>query len=104
MTASQRRAANERAIEVLQKEDRAISSGDIDVLRKYTGAGGLGYSGGQESGKRGLLNEHYTSYAVIQFIWDKLARMGVTHGNILEPGAGLAILRAFFPTEKNFVW
>jgi N12 class adenine-specific DNA methylase/ppGpp synthetase/RelA/SpoT-type nucleotidyltranferase len=102
MTASQRRTANEQAIQVLQKEDRAITADDLEVLRKYTGAGGLGYSDGQESGKRGLLNEHYTSYPVIQFIWDKLARMGVTRGNILEPGSGVGNFAGFIPDRQAF--
>src|SRR6056297_3638765 len=102
MTASQRRTANEQAIQVLQKEDRAITTSDIDVLRKYTGAGGLGYSGGQASGKRGLLNEHYTSYPVVKFIWEKLSRMGVKHGNILEPGAGVGNFAGFIPDRDAF--
>ncbi|MEX2640016.1 MAG: hypothetical protein WD266_04995, partial [Balneolales bacterium] len=102
MTASQRRTANEQAIQVLQKEDRAISSADIDALRKYTGAGGLGYTDGQESGKRGLLNEHYTSYPVVKFIWNKLAQMGVKHGNILEPGAGVGNFAGFIPDRDAF--
>ncbi|WP_158278672.1 helicase-related protein [Rhodohalobacter mucosus] len=102
MTASERRKANEQAIEVLQKEDRAITKADIDVLRKYTGAGGLGYSDEQASGKRGLLNEHYTSYSVVQFIWDKLQKMGATGGNVLEPGAGVGNFAGFLPDRDTY--
>jgi len=102
LTASQRRTANEQAIAVLQKEDRAITAADIDVLRQYTGAGGLGYTGGDASGKRGLLNEHYTSYQVAQLIWDKLQKMGATGGNILEPGAGVGNFAGFLPSREAY--
>ncbi|MEX2352217.1 MAG: helicase-related protein [Balneolaceae bacterium] len=102
MKASERRKANEAAIAVLQKEDRAITNTDIDVLRKYTGAGGLGYSEDETGSRRGLLNEHYTSYKVVQLIWEKLQRMGVTGGNILEPGAGVGNFAGFLPDRENY--
>jgi len=102
LTASERRKANERAIAVLQKEDRAITKADIDALRKYTGAGGLGYTGGDAGGKRGLLNEHYTSYPVVQLIWDKLQAMGASGGNILEPGAGVGNFAGFLPNRDTY--
>ncbi len=102
LTASERRKANEAAIGVLQKEDRAITKSDIDLLRSYTGAGGLGYTESTEQSKRGLLNEHYTSYPVVKLIWDKLQLMGVTGGNILEPGAGVGNFAGFLPDRDKF--
>ncbi|MEX2604526.1 MAG: hypothetical protein WD361_09990, partial [Gracilimonas sp.] len=102
LTASERRKANEAAIAVLQKEDRAITPSDIEVLRSYTGAGGLGYTESTEQAKRGLLNEHYTSYPVVQLIWNKLQKMGVTGGNILEPGSGVGNFAGFLPDRQKY--
>ncbi|MDZ7660469.1 helicase-related protein [Fodinibius sp.] len=102
LTASERRKANESAIAVLQKEDRAITNADIEVLRSYTGAGGLGYTESTEQTKRGLLNEHYTSYPVVQLIWNKLQKMGVAGGNILEPGSGVGNFAGFLPDRQKY--
>lgn len=105
MTTAERAKANDAALAILQKEDRAITAADIDTLRRYTGNGGLKDKafGNQEleGKKRGSLNEHYTSYPVIQMIWDKLAAMGVQHGNILEPGSGIGNFAGFLPDRQN---
>lgn len=105
LTTAQRAEANDAALQVLQKEDRAITPPDIETLRKYTGNGGLkgkAYQNEEQEGKkRGALNEHYTSYAVIQMIWDKLQQMGVDRGNILEPGAGIGNFAGFLPDHES---
>ncbi|MDR8389870.1 hypothetical protein NC796_01890 [Aliifodinibius sp. S!AR15-10] len=102
LTKSERRRANEAALAVLEKEDRAITESDLDILRRYTGAGGLGYGEDRTGTERGLLNEHYTSYPLVKLIWDKLRAMGVDGGNILEPGAGVGNFAGFMPTGGAF--
>jgi N12 class adenine-specific DNA methylase/ppGpp synthetase/RelA/SpoT-type nucleotidyltranferase len=102
LTKSERRQANEAALAVLEKEDRAITESDLDILRRYTGAGGLGYGEDRTGTERGLLNEHYTSYPLIQLIWDKLQAMGLDGGNILEPGSGIGNFAGFLPSSGNY--
>lgn len=102
LSKSERRKANEAALAVLEKEDRAITESDLDLLRQYTGAGGLGYGEDATGTERGLLNEHYTSYPLVRLIWDKLQTMGVDGGNILEPGAGVGNFAGFLPNHDAY--
>ncbi|WP_445664387.1 helicase-related protein [Fodinibius sp. AD559] len=99
LSKSERRKTNEKALAVLEKEDRAITESDLDLLRQYTGAGGLGYGEDRTGTERGLLNEHYTSYPLVQLIWNKLTAMGLSGGNILEPGAGVGNFAGFLPDD-----
>ncbi len=102
LSKSERRRANEAALAVLEKENRAITESDLDILRRYTGAGGLGYGEDRTGTERGLLNEHYTSYPLVQLIWKKLQAMGVEGGNILEPGAGIGNFAGFLPNSDHY--
>lgn len=102
LSKSERRKANEAALAVLEKENRSITESDLDLLRQYTGAGGLGYGEDATGTERGLLNEHYTSYPIVKMIWDKLQAMGVDGGNILEPGAGVGNFAGFMPGGGAF--
>jgi len=102
LSKAERRKANEAALAVLEKEDRAITESDLDLLRQYTGAGGLGYGEDATGTERGLLNEHYTSYPLVKLIWDKLGAMGVDGGNILEPGAGVGNFAGFLPNRDAY--
>ncbi|WP_441000431.1 helicase-related protein [Fodinibius sp. SL11] len=102
LSKSERRKANEAALAVLEKEDRAITESDLDIVRHYTGAGGLGYGEDATGTERGLLNEHYTSYPLVKLIWDKLQAMGVDSGNILEPGAGIGNFAGFLPNRQTY--
>lgn len=76
--------ANRRAMEVLAgKPGRSgYPDADLDALRLYTGNGGL------QVDSAGVLNQHYTSYSVARFAWDKLVAMGAPEGWYLEPGCG----------------
>src|SRR5690606_13298238 len=103
LSTKERRAANEAALRVLEKPDAAITEADrTDVLRLYTGAGGVGQGEGTDA-LIGLLNEHYTSYGIVQMIWDKLGRMGFKAGNVLEPGAGVGNFAGFRPPGVEMV-
>ncbi len=81
MSKAERLAANRHAMDVLATGSR-LSDADLDALRLYTGNGGL------QVDSAGVLNQHYTSYPVVRFIWDTLETMGVTGGTFLEPGCG----------------
>lgn len=105
MTTAERAEANKKALSILQKEDRSITADDIEALRKYTGNGGLkdrDFANEEIEGKkRGALNEHYTSYPMIKMIWNKLGKMGVSRGNILEPGSGIGNFAGFLPSQDK---
>lgn len=100
LTRGERKKLNEKAIKILEKQDREIVEEDIETLRKYTGAGGVEYASSEY--KRGKMNEHYTSYPIIQMIWNKLQKMGVNGGNFLEPGAGIGNFAGFLPDRERF--
>ncbi|WP_409029443.1 helicase-related protein [Gracilimonas sediminicola] len=100
LTKSERQKINEASIKILEKQDREITLDDIKTLRKYTGAGGVGYA--SDAYKRGKMNEHYTSYSVIQMMWQKLQNMGVKAGNFLEPGSGIGNFAGFIPDRDKF--
>lgn len=84
MSRTARLDANRRAMEVLAaKPSRAgYTDAQLDALRLYTGNGGL------QVDDAGVLNQHYTSYSVARFVWDKLRAMGAPNGWYLEPGCG----------------
>ena len=84
LSKKQRLDANARAMGVLsQKPGRGgFPDADLDALRLYTGNGGL------QVDSAGVLNQHYTSYSVARFVWDKLVAMGAPTGWYLEPGCG----------------
>ena len=111
-TPSQRKKANEAALEILSKVDgvtgkdnknltveeqrkrleRLAKSGDVpknwrDKLAAYSGQGGIGDS----------LNEYYTPPDVAAAMWAVLSRMGLSEGHVLEPSAGSGVFQETKP-------
>jgi len=78
----------ERLVEEKGRESSKYSPKEKQMLRQYTGAGGL-EKGGAEG--RGLLDEYYTPPKVINFIWSELKKYlsGDKIGDVLEPSAGI---------------
>jgi hypothetical protein len=107
--------ANLAAITLLREieaEVRPASTDDRQVLRRYTGWGGLPASFNleaarqrlgrtcpslagiapaedYESARASVNNSHYTEVHVIEAIWQAVERFGFTGGRILEPAAGI---------------
>ncbi len=107
--------ANLAAITLLREieaEVRPASTDDRQVLRRYTGWGGLPASFNleatdiawgerarrlqamlsaedYESARASVNNSHYTEVPVIEAIWQAVERFGFTGGRILEPAAGI---------------
>lgn len=78
-----RKKINTQVEAILKKE--TISAEDAEVLRQYTGKGGL------ESGSSDALNQHYTGYETVRGIFDALERAGVkmdAQTRALEPAVG----------------
>jgi len=86
LTKGQRNEINRRARAILaklsQNEDAILTDEERDVLRQYTGEGGL------SSGTSEELTQHYTSYDTIEAIYSAIERTGVPMQNALEPSVG----------------
>ncbi|UKA12810.1 SNF2-related protein [Photobacterium damselae] len=94
-----RQEANKQAKSILQRvgnDPEALTSEDKEILRSYTGGGGLGED---------TMNEYYTPQFVAQGIWDGMVEMGFSGGNTLEPSAGAGVFAGTKPpaTEMTSV-
>lgn len=58
-----------------------------------------GSQGMLDSAKRSIINAHYTSYDIINSIYDSIRKAGFKRGNILEPSAGIGNFLAAMPIE-----
>ncbi len=98
LTKTQRQALNKQAKAILEKPVDEITEEEREILRQYTGSGGL------QEAEEGVLTQHYTPYAVINFIWDKLKALGVkTEGaSALEAAGGVGNFVGLKPDGVNF--
>ncbi len=78
----ERKRINQEVDAILKKKKEDISEADREVLRQYTGNGGI------ESGTYGSLSEHYTPYETVRGVYDALDRAGVPMEKGLEPAVG----------------
>ena len=99
-----------RTLQTIESEHRLATPEEQEILSKYVGWGGVAdafdetkdnwrteyaelknllteseYSSARES----TLNAHYTSPTVIKAIYECVANMGFTTGNVLEPSCGI---------------
>ncbi len=95
LSKKQRLDANARAMTVLAQKPgkEGYRASSLNDLRLYTGNGGL------QVDSAGVLNQHYTSYTVARFVWDKLVAMGAPTGWYLEPGCGAGNFVGLKPSE-----
>jgi broad specificity phosphatase PhoE len=95
LTPQQRRDINARATDLAatKKPGDPLTPEEQDILRQYTGHGGL------QSAEEGVLFEHYTSYKMVQWHWNKLQAMGypLDGASMLEPAAGIGNYAGFAP-------
>lgn len=100
ITQTQRQAANNAAIEIVQKVQRGeMNIDDITqeqkiILSHYSGSGG-GLTTAE--GTRGSSYEYYTPKPIAQGMWDLLTEMGFNGGKVLDPCAGTGIFSATAP-------
>jgi hypothetical protein len=92
LSASERLEANNKAIELLRKPAIELSAGDIQILRRYSGWGGL-----SAANERGVLYDYYTSPPIAGMTWRLLNKVQPINGKarILEPSCGTGV---FFET------
>ena len=82
LSKGERKRINQDVDAILAKKSEEITEADKEVLRQYTGNGGI------ESGTYGSLSEHYTPYETVRGIYDALDRAGVPIKKALEPAVG----------------
>jgi broad specificity phosphatase PhoE len=95
LSKQERRDINARVIDLVQTKQPGdpLTDEEKDLLRKYTGSGGLG----DTEKERGLLYEHYTSYRMVEWTWDKLRAMGfpVEDIKMMDPAFGIGNFGGF---------
>ena len=87
-----RKAINAKTREILARVDGdpdALSDADRDVLRQYSGRGGIADDNS--------LSEYYTPQPIAEGVWDALKANGFENGNVLEPSTGAGVFLATKP-------
>ena len=82
LSKGERKKLNDSVDAILAKKPEDVSEADKEVLRQYTGNGGI------ENGTYGSLSEHYTPYETVRGIYDAMDRAGIPMQKVLEPAAG----------------
>ena len=116
-----------RLLQQLETEDRAATAAEQDRLARFTAFGATELSqtmfrragepfrpGWEDLGSeleqlvdqaemaglaRATQYAHYTPEFMVRSIWDALARMGFSGGNVLEPGCGTGLFLALMPEK-----
>ncbi len=94
LTKAKRKEINNQVDEIIKKDISKVTPEDKEVLRKYTGVGGI------EKGTYGSLSEHYTPYKTVRGIYDALNRAGVKFKKALEPAVGSGNFVGHSPKTK----
>lgn len=84
LTRGQRENINAKVKEIIKKDVSQITPDDKEVLRQYTGVGGLDNS----TNAKGLFNQHYTPYDTVRAIYDAIDNAGFEIKKALEPASG----------------
>lgn len=99
LTKSQRIDINARVRQLIGEKQPGdpLTEEEKDLLRQYTGNGGLGEA------TEGVLFEHYTSYKVVKFHWDRLKALGypMEGATVLEPAGAIGNYVGFAPAGVN---
>ena len=107
-----------RTLKQIEAEGRAATPQEQEILSRYVGWGGLADAFDPdkptwadeyrqlaamltpqeyEAARASTLNAHYTSPVVIRAMYDAVAQMGFTGGNILEPSMGVGNFFGMLP-------
>ncbi len=96
LTPAKRRDINILVAEILKKPVNDITEDDKEVLRQYTGNGGLDLKASEDKGA-GIFNQHYTAYDTIKAMYGALVDAGIKMVNNLEPSVGSGNFVGMFP-------
>lgn len=121
-TKYQRNVAAIKLLKALEDENRNATPEEQEILSQYVGWGGLSDAFDErktewsseykelkflltdeeyEAARASTLNAHYTSPVVISSIYDALAQMGFTGGNVLEPSMGVGNFFGMLPESMR---
>ena len=87
LTPAKRRDVNILAEEILKKPVNEITEDDKNILRQYTGNGGLDVKASADKGEA-IFNQHYSAYDTIKAMYGALMDAGIKMVNNLEPSVG----------------
>jgi len=91
LTKGERKKFNKAALEVIKKPLEDITEADREMLRHYTGEGGL------DTVNENSVNQHYTNYATVKAMYNALKKAGVVMDKSLEPAVGSGNFVGFNP-------
>jgi len=91
LTKGERKKFNKAALDIIKKPLKEITEADREILRHYTGEGGL------DTVNENSVNQHYTNYATVESMYDALKKAGVPMDKSLEPAVGSGNFVGFNP-------
>ncbi len=91
LTKGQRKKFNAEALEIIKKPLEEITEADREILRHYTGEGGL------DEVNANSINQHYTNYATVEAMTNALKDAGISMNKVLEPAVGSGNFVGFNP-------
>lgn len=94
LTKGQRKKFNAAALEIIKKPLEDITDADREILRQYTGEGGL------DAVNKNSINQHYTNYETVEAMYSALKSAGITMDKILEPAVGSGNFVGFNPDAE----
>lgn len=99
LTPARRREINAKAEQIAKDKNVGdpLTPEEQDILRQYTGYGGLGTE------DEGVLFQHYTSYRMVQWGWDRIIALGypLDGASFLDPATGIGNYIGFAPADLN---
>lgn len=97
-TAKLRREMNEKALKILDKPIEEITEEDKQILKNYTGKGGLGATGKE------ILTQYFTDYNTVDVMYRKIEQMGFSLDNVkaLDPSTGVGVFMGLAPDGVQF--
>ncbi len=101
LTLAQRKEINARVEELVDQKNigDSLTDEEKDLLRQYTGLGHM------TEGGQGILFEDYTSYRIVEWMWDKLRAMEFPLEEILmaDPAFGVGNFAGFAPASAKII-
>jgi len=99
LSSSERLQYNQKAIALLSKSRKQLSQSEIDILRSYSGWGGL-----STADERGVLYDYYTSPPIAVLTWRllNLIKPILKNAAVLEPSCGTGVFFAIGSKDVSY--
>jgi len=96
LTPAKREKVNKAVLDILKKPVNDVTEADKEMLRQYTGNGGLSNKYSEDKGAA-IFNQHYTDYTTIKEMYRAIEAAGIKPKKILEPSVGSGNFIGLFP-------